>query len=291
MEWLSTRRNLLIFLIPTLLIYTAFIILPILMSTVYSFTDFEGIGDPNFIGLSNFARMFSDKLFLIAVRNTFIILVMALAILLPLSFILGLILSKAMKGMVLVKAMVFAPNVIAPIIIGVIWIYILDPQIGLLNNVLIRFGLDNFTQEWIGGKSLTPFSVGGVYIWQVIGFNSTIFLAGLQIIPLEVYEAAEIDGASGMRKIFSIILPMIKETIIINTVLILTNALKVFELIVQMTGGGPNNLSQVLNTYMYYRTFTTSEYGYGMAIAVFILVIASFVSFSYISNARKKMPY
>ncbi len=291
MHWLSTKRNMLIFLLPALSVYVMYIIAPIFITIFYSFTDFRGIGNPDFIGFSNYTRLFSDKLFFIAIKNTGIILLMALFILLPLSFILGLMLSKAMKGMTVVKALVFSPNVIAPIIIGVIWIYVLDPHIGVINNILKSIGLDQLALDWIGGKTLTPYSIGVVYIWSVIGFNATIFLAGLQMIPKEIYEASHIDGSSGMQMILHIIIPMLKDTFIINTVLILSNALKIFELVIQMTAGGPNNLSQVLNTYMYYRTFTTNEYGYGMAIAVFILVVASIISFSYIQNARRKMPY
>lgn len=291
MHWLSTKRNLVIFLLPAILIYILYIIIPIFITFSYSFTDFNGIGSPDFIGFSNYARLLSDKLFFIAIKNTSIIILMALLILLPLSFLLGLMLSNGIRGITVVKALVFAPNVIAPIIIGVIWTYILDPNIGVINNVLISIGLENFTHIWIGGKTLTPYSIGVVYIWRVIGFNATIFLAGLQMIPREIFEASNIDGASGTQRLFHIVIPMLKETFIINIVLILTNALKIFELVVQMTGGGPNNLSHVLNTYMYYRTFTTNEYGYGMSVAVFILIVSSIISIAYIQNSRKKISY
>jgi len=289
MQWLSTKKNVFIFLFPTMIFYLVYIISPILMTTYYSFTDFQGIGTPEYIGIDNYIRMFSDKFFFIALKNTSIVLGIALLLLLPLSFLMGLMLSKAFRGNTVAKALVFSPNVIAPIIIGVIWVYILDPHMGVVNNILGKLGFSSLQYEWIGGRSLTPYSVGIVYIWQVIGFNATIFLTGIKMIPQEVYEAAKIDGASESQQLFRITLPMLKETFIINIVLILTNALKIFELVVQMTGGGPNNLSQVLNTYMYYRTFTTTEYGYGMAIAVFVLVLASVISVTYIKNARRKL--
>lgn len=289
MQWLSTKKNIILFLFPAMLFYLVYIISPIIMTTYYSFTDFQGIGTPEFIGIDNYVRMFSDKFFFIALKNTSIVLCIALLLLLPLSFLMGLMLSKAFKGNTVAKALVFSPNVIAPIIIGVIWVYILDPHMGVVNNILGKLGFASLQHEWIGGRILTPYSVGLVYIWQVIGFNATIFLTGIKMIPKDIYEAAKIDGASESQQLMRITLPMLKETFIINIVLILTNALKIFELVVQMTGGGPNNLSQVLNTYMYYRTFTTTEYGYGMAIAVFVLVLASVISVTYIKNARRKL--
>lgn len=289
MRWLSSKKNILIFLLPSLVVYFIYIVFPVITTTYYSFTDFQGIGKPNFIGIDNYVRMFTDRLFFIALKNTGIVLGVAILILLPLSFFLGLLLSKTFRGNTLAKALVFSPNVIAPIIIGVIWIYILDPHLGVVNNLLLRLGLETWQQEWIGGRTLTPYSVGIVYVWQVIGFNATIFLTGLKLIPKEIFEAAEIDGSNKTQKLFLITIPMLKETFIINVVLIITNALKIFELVVQMTSGGPNNLSQVLNTYMYYRTFTTTEYGYGMSIAVFVLALASIISIAYIKNARRKL--
>lgn len=291
MFWLSSRRNILLFLLPSIIIYVVYIIFPIVMTVCYSFTDFRGIGSADFIGFENYRKLFADPLFFIALKNTFIILGMAILLLLPFSFLVGIIFSKPFKGNTLTKVMIFSPNVIAPIIVGVIWVYILDPNMGFVNNVLDLLGLDTWERQWIGGKTLTPYSIGFVYVWQTIGFNATIFLTGLSMIPKEMHEAAQIDGANSRQRLFFITIPMLKDTFIINLVLIISNALKIFELIVQMTGGGPNNLSHVLNTYMYYRTFTTSQYGYGMSIAVVVLLLVSGISVSYIKNARRKLPY
>lgn len=181
----------------------------------------------------------------------------------------------------------FTPYIIAPILVGTIWMFILDPKIGLVNGLLCNIGLDSWQQDWIGGKTLTPYSVGIVYTWQSIGFYATIFLAGLKTISRDLYEVASVEGANFRQRLLYITIPLLKETIIINMVLMITGALKIFEIVYQLTNGEPNHLSDVVVTYMYYITFKRMKYGEGMAIAMVILIISVIISFAYIRNARK----
>ena len=128
-----------------------------------------------------------------------------------------------------------------------------------------------------------------MFTWQVLGFHSTIFLSGLRTIPRELYEAASIDGANAVQKVFRITLPMLKETIMINVVLVITGVFKIYELVVQLTGGGPAHQSELLTSYMYFTVFQSRRYGYGMAIAVAVLVCSVLGSFVYIQiSARKR---
>jgi ABC-type sugar transport systems, permease components len=289
MAWLSSKLNKFIFIFPTILVYSVFIILPLFITGYFSLTNFAGIRKPKYIGLENYSRLLGDKLFLISLKNTLIVLAILIIFLLPFSFLLSLLLNGIKKGNSLFKAMNFSPYIIAPILAGTIWMFILDPDIGLLNVVLRNLGLDFLAQQWIGGKTLTPFSIGFVYSWQIMGFHATIFLAGLKSIPNEIYEASHIDGASKVQQVFRIIIPMLRETIIINTVLIITGGLKVFELVYQLTRGGPSHLSEVVISYLYFMVFTTGQYGYGMAISVVILIISIITSYAYIRNARSKL--
>jgi raffinose/stachyose/melibiose transport system permease protein len=135
---------------------------------------------------------------------------------------------------------------------------------------------------------LTPWSIGFIFSWQVMGFHATIFLAGMKMISNDIYEAASIDGASKLKQTWYVTIPMMKETFVMNIVLIITGSLKIFELVYQLTNGGPNHLSDVLVSYMYYVVFTSSQYGYGMAIGVFILTISILGSFLYIHHAHRK---
>lgn len=273
MKWYSSTRNKVILILPTLLLYLVYIIAPIFIAAYYSFTKFSGIGQPQFVGISNYLRLFKDPIFIIALKNTIIVLLVTILILIPGAFLLSLLMNRNMKGLTLVRAINYAPSIVAPIMVGLIWVFILDPKIGLINVLLDKAGLSSLALEWIGGDKLTPFSVAIVQSWQSLGYIATIFLAGLTLIPEELYEAANIDGATGFQKVVNITIPMLNETFKMNLILVITLVFKIFETVLQLTNGGPNHLSEVLVTYMYGMTFTSGEYGYGMSIAVMTLII------------------
>ena len=274
---------------PAVILFTVFYLAPIFISVYYSFTDFSGIGAAKFIGFKNYQVLLKDKFFFIALKNTFIILIGITITILPLSFIVALLLEKPFRGSGVVQSMIFAPNVIAPILVGLIWLFILDPKMGMINAILRSIGLSDYQQQWIGGKTLTPYSVAFVYLWQVLGFYTTINMAGLRSIPADIYEAAEIDGANYFQRIRKITMPMMKNTIVINTILIITGGFKIFETVKQLTNGGPNHMSDVLVTYMYDTTFTSSRYGYGMAVATVSFVLCLIFSIIYLVNVGKSL--
>lgn len=273
MKWYNSTRNKVILILPTLLLYLVYIIAPIFIAAYYSFTKFSGIGQPQFVGISNYLRLFKDPIFIIALKNTIIVLLVTILILVPGAFLLSLLMNRNMKGLTLVRAINYAPSIVAPIMVGLIWVFILDPKIGLINVLLDKAGLSSLALEWIGGDKLTPFSVAIVQSWQSLGYIATIFLAGLTLIPEELYEAADIDGATGFQKVVNITIPMLNETFKMNLILVITLVFKIFETVLQLTNGGPNHLSEVLVTYMYGMTFTSGEYGYGMSIAVMTLLV------------------
>mgnify|MGYP000859182434 FL=1 len=289
MHWLSKKSTKIIMIMPAVILFTVFFLAPIFISVYYSFTDFSGIGAAKFIGFKNYQVLLNDKFFFIALKNTFIILIGITLTILPLSFIVALLLEKPFRGSGVVQSMIFAPNVIAPILVGLIWLFILDPKMGMINAILRSIGLSDYQQQWIGGKTLTPYSVAFVYLWQVLGFYTTINMAGLRSIPTDIYEAAEIDGANYFQRIRKITIPMMKNTIVINTILIITGGFKIFETVKQLTNGGPNHMSDVLVTYMYDTTFTSSRYGYGMAVATVSFVLCLIFSIIYLVNVGKSL--
>ena len=289
MHWLSKKSTKIIMIMPAVILFTVFFLAPIFISVYYSFTDFSGIGAAKFIGFKNYQVLLNDKFFFIALKNTFIILIGITITILPLSFIVALLLEKPFRGSGVVQSMIFAPNVIAPILVGLIWLFILDPKMGMINAIFRSIGLSDYQQQWIGGKTLTPYSVAFVYLWQVLGFYTTINMAGLRSIPADIYEAAEIDGANYFQRIRKITIPMMKNTIVINTILIITGGFKIFETVKQLTNGGPNHMSDVLVTYMYDTTFTSSRYGYGMAVATVSFVLCLIFSIIYLVNVGKSL--
>lgn len=274
MRWLSKTRYKIGFLVPTLLVYVVFIILPIFIAIGYSFTRYSGIGKARFIGLDNYKRLFHDQLFWKSLQNTAIIFVLASVLLLVLSFLLALLLNNKLKFADTSKALVFSPAIIAPIIVGIIWVYILDPKIGVINNILRSIGAGSLAKQWIGGTVLSPYSVAIIYFWQQLGYLTTIFIAGLKMIPEEVLEAVKVDGANAVQRVFYVTIPMMRSSISTVIVLIITGIFKIFEIVQQTTGGGPNHMSETLVTYSYSMTFQSSEYGYGMSIATVTFLIS-----------------
>ena len=163
MYWLSTKKAKIIMLLPTLMIYAVFIIVPVFIACYYSFTDYSGLGKASFVGIKNYVAMFHDKLFLIALKNTFLVLLFSVIFLIVGSFMAALLMNKNFHGNAFFKMVIFAPYVIAPIIIGIIWGYILNPNYGLVNSVLRKIGLDMLAIEWIGGTKWSPLSLAIVF--------------------------------------------------------------------------------------------------------------------------------
>ena len=288
MHWFSTKKTKILMIAPAVILFLLYIIIPVFMAFYYGFTNFTGIGKPEFLGLRNYITLFSDKIFYIALKNTGLVLAMSLLLIVPCSFGLSLLFARKMRGGKLVKAFCFSPNIISPILIGLIWVFILDPKIGLINAFLRYIGV-SAQPEWIGGKTLTPYCVGAIFLWQTLGYNATIFLAGIKMVPQELYEASEIDGAGKVQQLIYITFPMIRQTIIIVMLLVITGCFKIFEIVYQLTGGGPNPMSDLLVTYMYYSTFTSSRYGYGMSIASVTFLISALFAVIYLYVTREQV--
>lgn len=275
-------------MLPSILVYSIYIMLPIFIAVGYSLTKYTGIGKPKFIGLLNYERMLADKVFWISFRNTMIMFLIAFVLLLTASFLLALLLNSKLKGADLSKSFIFSPAIIAPIIVGIIWVYILDPNIGIINSILDAVGASGWRQKWIGGEKLSPYSIAFIYFWQQLGYLTTIFIAGLKMIPEDIMEAAKIDGASSSQKVRYITIPMMKTTISTVAVLIITGVFKIFEIVQQTTGGGPNHLSETLVTYSYTQTFDSSNYGYGMSLATVTCIISLVITGIYSLLTRER---
>lgn len=288
MRWFSNKRTKIIMLAPVMILFLIYIVSPVIMAFYYSFTDFSGIGKPQLVGLSNYKRLFDDKIFYTALKNTGIILALSIVLIMPGSFGLSLLLNRKVKGSKTMQALCFSPNIISPILVGLIWVFILDSQIGFVNAFLRAIG-SSVQPEWIGGKVLTPYCIAIIFLWQTLGYNATIFLAGIRAVPKELYEAAGIDGASKSQQLRYITIPMIKQTIVIVMLLVITGCFKIFETVYQLTNGGPNHLSETLVTYMYYSTFTSSRYGYGMSIASIAFLLSAVFAVIYIYIARENV--
>jgi len=286
MTWVSSRWKIVVMVLPALLLFTAFFVYPVLYAFAYSFTNAAGFRSVQFIGLDNYAGLADDPFFWQALKNTLLILVLSLTFLVPASFGLAVLINRRIRAGGALRALVFGPAIIAPILVGLIWVFILDPRVGLLNRLLVPLGFPSV--QWIGGNTWTPYSVALVFSWATIGFAMTIFYAGLQLLPSDVMEASALDGASPWQQLRFITVPMMRETFGIVSILLITNVFKIFELVYMLTGGGPVHRSETLVSYMYFVTFTNQRYGSGMAIAVIVFLLGALTSVAYLALARRR---
>jgi len=230
------------FLLPSLVLLAAFIIYPVLRTTHLSFHSWNGVfGAPiTFIGLRNYVNVLNDPDFWNAMVNVGYFLLGGFFILMPLSFGLGLLVTSKLRGRGFMKTAFFMPVMLSVTAVSLMWVYILNPSFGALNEGLRAVGLDVLTQSWLTTPTLNVWSVVLVNTWMFAGYNMLIFAAGLVSIPGELYEAAEIDGCTGIKKIRHISIPLSREFFKVFSVLCVTGCLRVFDMVWAMTRGGPN---------------------------------------------------
>ncbi|WP_274651237.1 carbohydrate ABC transporter permease [Paenibacillus humicola] len=273
----GTRFAIFIGLLPALIIYLGVAILPIGLSVYYSFSRWDGITDMTFTGLHNYQQILKDHIFWLSVKNNVIIMLTGLVGQIPLGLLLALLLNRKMKGVNFFRTVGFLPVVISSVMVSIIWGMVYNTEYGMLNGFLGLIGLDSWKHNWLGTPGLSMFALGAAYIWQNCGLYMVIFLAALQNIPAEVNEAAELDGATGLRRVMRITIPMLKTTLMVAVVYSISNSFRVFDLIQIMTGGGPAHASEVMTIYMYNNAFVNMRFGYGSAAAVLILIFSLIV--------------
>jgi raffinose/stachyose/melibiose transport system permease protein len=287
-------RTIIAFLAPAFIIYTVLLVLPIFANFYFSCIDWIGIaGAPmHFVWFNNYVFIFHSSEFWISIKNILWFLVLTLLTQLPIGLLLALFLSTQFRGFKFFKATYFVPVVISVTAVSLIWYFILFPNNGVLNGLLTSVGLKSLCRNWLVDKSTAMTTIILVNTWVGIGFHMTVNFAAITGIPEDVLEAAKLDGATGYRKLFYIVIPMIWESIRICIIIIITAALKTFDIVYVMTQGGPNGLTNVPSTLVYQEAFKYSHYGAGSAIAVCIFVLS--ISMTIISlrlMRREKLDY
>ncbi|WNS41916.1 sugar ABC transporter permease [Paenibacillus sp. MMS20-IR301] len=260
------------FMGPALAVFAGIILIPISMSVYYSFFQWDAISAKIFIGLENYLRLLQDPVLWISLKNSLLLTLGALMIQLPAGLFLAIILSYKLKGSNFMKTIYFTPVMLSTAVLGILWGQIYDPNFGLLNSLLDNLGLGQLAHAWLGEQSTALGSVIAVVAWQFIGFYIVVFYAALQNISDEVLEAAKVEGASEWRIILRIQIPLIWPIITFTVLNCVINSLKYFDLIYIMTGGGPNNSSEVIASYMMKNAFKLMDYGYGSTISSFLML-------------------
>jgi len=268
-------RTILWGLLPALTLYVLFVIWPILRSFWYGFFDWNGLSDPVFSGLDNFAKIFADPVFWQSLKNNLYVVVASVLFQIPLGLIAAVLLNGRVKGAGFFRTAFFIPMVLSTVVVGLLWSTLLNSQAGPVNALLMMMGMGfNQTPDWLGDPQLAIFTLCGVIVWQFVGLYMIIFLAALQNIPEELLEAAAIDGATPTDQLWRIQLPLVWPTVVASVVLCISGSMRSFDLIFVMTQGGPANATEVMATYMYNKTFAVSQYGYGSAVSLVISVIS-----------------
>jgi raffinose/stachyose/melibiose transport system permease protein len=257
-------------LAPAVTVYTLFAIVPIFVSFYYSLVEWNGFTDMKFVGLANFAEAFKDSVFWSSLTNNLYVVAASVFGQVPIALMIALLLNRRWKGSKFFRTVGFLPVVISTVVVSLVWGMIFNARRGLINQMLSAFGLEEWRQNWLGDPKLAMMAVCITIIWQFVGLYLIIFLAALQNIPGEIDDAARIDGASGLKQTIYITRPRIWETIMVAVILCISGSLRTFDLIYVMTSGGPGHATEVLATYMFDKTFSSTRYGYGSAISVCI---------------------
>ena len=268
---------------PAILMFVTFVMFPVVLAAYYGFFKWKGFGPPtDFVGLQNYVTILQDPTFHDALRHNLVIVVLSLVLQGPAAVLLALLLNQKMRGRSLVRVLIFVPYVISEVIVGTGWSLMLQTN-GAVNDLLIKIGLPDWTVDWLSDPKIAMWSLMMIITWKYIGFAVILFLAGLQSIPEELFEAAAIDGASYWQTQRRITLPLLGPTIRIWAFLSIIGALQLFDLVyiiwgqyVAATAG-----TSTMATYMVVNGRNAANYGFGNAVALVLFIISLIVALTY----------
>ena len=263
--------------LPAVILTLTFTIWPTVQALYLSFTNATSLGLNNkFVWLDNYIYMFHDKSFIQALKNTAKLMAVVPVITIFCSLVLAFVLNQCkLKEMVLYRAIFYFPNIVSLTVVGIIWSFVFQPNVGIVNKILGAVGLESLQRSWLGDSKTALWCIAFTLLWQAAGYYMVMHIAAMDGISPEIYESATLDGASAWRKLISITMPLMKDIIGITFVLALSGTINLsFVLSQVMTGGGPNGASSVLLQYMYTQGFVNGNFGYAMAITVFTLAIS-----------------
>lgn len=266
------------FIAPFYLLYVLFMIVPILAAVVLSTTQWAGLGSPTFVGLRNYAGLLTDTSFWTAMGNSGIYVLVSVLVVVPLSLLIAQALNaKGLRGRDLFRVTYFIPMVISPIVISLIFSMMLDTEFGLVNTLLksvLGFG----GVDWLGDPTWAKVSLSFVMLWRWVGYLTIFFLAGLQAVPRELYEAAELDGAGTVRKFTTVTLPAIQPVTAFVVVTSFISAAQIFDEPYLLTRGGPGESTLSIAMFVFRAAFERQQFGYAAAAGIVLFVVVFAVS-------------
>ncbi|MCQ6562303.1 carbohydrate ABC transporter permease [Paenibacillus mendelii] len=276
-----------LFLIPAAAIFILFFYVPFLQSIYYSFTDWNGVGKPKFIGWANYAHIWKDPHMTDGLWNSLKMAAFGLVVQNPLALLAAVLLNRQFRTRSFIRTAFYLPVIISLVVASVVWGQMLQYD-GFINEVMIRIGLESITEDWLGNVWTSFPAIILLTQWQAIGYCAIIYLAGLQAIPQDMYEAAEIEGARGWSLFRFITLPMLMPAVTIVLFLTVVGSLKLFDLPYILTNGGPGTSSYTLFLAVYNAAFKDNNYGYATAGGIVLAIFIVIVSIVQLSATRRK---
>lgn len=267
------------FILPAFLVYTVLMLYPMLQAVGLSFTDWKGVTFENlhFVGLKNYLDVFSDKQIIISITNTVVYAIAVPIAVTILAIPLSVALNSKMKTSNIQRAAFFFPSVPSALVLGFLWSYIMSPlDYGLLNRMVTGLGFDPVL--WLADPKMAMVSVIVVTVWSQLGWHACIYLAQLQSVSEDLYEAARIDGANTLQLFFRITVPQLKPAMVTSVMLLMISSLKVFDLPFALTGGGPGYATTMIFQVIIQRGFVDKMYGRSMAAAIVFFLFVAFIT-------------
>ena len=263
------------FILPSLIGFTVFYAVPAIRGLWISFTNWDLLRPAKFIGIENYVKLAQDKEFWNAMSVTVYYVLLSIPLQTVLAMIIAVMMYRLTKSM-LIRALIILPWLMPPVVVGLIWLWLLDPNIGIVNVALKALGLPMIA--FLGLPQYAMPSIAMINIWEYVGYTALLIFAGLQSIPGSVYEAASIDGASESQTFWKVTVPLLRPVLVFVIVTSVIGSFQIFDTIAITTKGGPVNATKVLNWYIYEQAFSRFNMGYATAISIVLFLILIFVS-------------
>ena len=277
-----------VWIAPALIVFCIFSLLPLLVGVWLSFVSWDGIGAIRPVGLQNYVDALHDGKFWQSMVHNVIYALGTVVGKVGLGLLLAILLNQPLFGRAVFRTALFLPVVLSMVVVGLLWSWIYNWDFGLANSILTDLGLGSLKQDWLGNPNLALGALMVVDIWKYFGFHMMIYLAGLQGIPSELYEAARIDGAGSRQLFLRITLPLLLPVTAINLVLATLSAFNVFDIVYVMTGGGPFMATNVAMVEIYQQAFQFGHFGYAASMSIVLFAVVSMISLIVLRVLRRE---
>jgi multiple sugar transport system permease protein len=273
---LGDLKMALFFIFPAMIGFVLFYLVPTLRGVYLSFTEYSILGDPTWIGVKNYTAMLGDELFWNAMGVTVQYVGLNIGFQTVIALGLALLMHRVAKS-TFIRGALLLPFLVANVIVALLWFWMLDYQIGIVNEIIGWMGLPRIA--FFGSEQWAIPTIAAVNVWRHMGYTALLLFAGLQSIPNHVYEVASLDGASPTRTFWSITMPLLRPVMVLVLVVTVIGSFQVFDTVAVTTGGGPINASRVIQMYIYQKAFGESDFGYASALSVILFLILALVAF------------